>query len=523
MKGLCRAALIAWVALASIASHTGRAQSVAATAAAARHVLIISIDGLHQADVTDPALAAQIPTILSLAQSGIQYANAHTTRPSDSFPGTLAYLTGAGPATTGVYYDVGYSRSLDAPNASPGDLRGAMVKLTEILDKNYDVLDGGGDFGFQSLSTANMLLDPSRNFSPVYPHEYLRINTIFEVAHAAGFRTVMMDKHPVYEIASGPSGRGLDDLYCPEIGAKVALVDGKLLDATDAPQGTQLRRSNQSADLTRAYDDLKLAAMLRQIRGEDARGTSHPGPPGLIAMNFQAVNIAEKDKDHGGIEMVNGREAPSQLLKDNLHHVDDDLAQIVAAIKSAGLWDQTLIVLTAKHGNNPRVGKCSGGGLLLVDKTLADAGVSLGAQAADDAGVFWFLDPALVPRAAKAIQEIKDNGNPIDLDGIYFGDSLKSAGLAGPTDRTPDLVITLKPGKVLIDDLPRRCEHGGFVEDDIHVPLILCGGSIPAERRGAIVQSPVDTKQIAVTAVKALGLDPGLLEGAKIEKTQSLP
>ena len=114
--------------------------------------------------------------------------------PSDSFPGTLAYLTGAGPATTGIYYDVGYSRSLITSGATSGNVLGSQVKLTEILDKNFDVLDGGGDSGFGSLSESNMSLDPKRDLAPMYPHEYLNINTIFEVAHAAGLRTVMMDK-----------------------------------------------------------------------------------------------------------------------------------------------------------------------------------------------------------------------------------------------------------------------------------------------------------------------------------------
>src|SRR5262249_53121263 len=74
-----------------------------------QHVLILSVDGLHEADIADPALQAVLPDILNLEASGITYTNASTARPTDSFPGTLSYLTGALPGTTGVFYDDSYS------------------------------------------------------------------------------------------------------------------------------------------------------------------------------------------------------------------------------------------------------------------------------------------------------------------------------------------------------------------------------------------------------------------------------
>jgi hypothetical protein len=62
-----------------------------------QHVILLSVDGLHGADVVDPALAPFLTNTLNLQSTGINYTNAHTTSPSDSFPGTLSYLTGAGP------------------------------------------------------------------------------------------------------------------------------------------------------------------------------------------------------------------------------------------------------------------------------------------------------------------------------------------------------------------------------------------------------------------------------------------
>ena len=65
------------------------------SAAPAQHVLLLSVDGLHQADVADPNLASDLTNILKLQEAGVSYTNASTSEPSDSFPGALSYLTGA--------------------------------------------------------------------------------------------------------------------------------------------------------------------------------------------------------------------------------------------------------------------------------------------------------------------------------------------------------------------------------------------------------------------------------------------
>ena len=52
------------------------------------------------------------------------------------------------------------------------------------------------------IDPANLPIDPA-TCKPVYPHQYLKVNTIFEVAHAAGLRTAWTDKHAAYEIING--------------------------------------------------------------------------------------------------------------------------------------------------------------------------------------------------------------------------------------------------------------------------------------------------------------------------------
>src|SRR5262249_35830090 len=193
--------------------------------AAFQHVLILSVDGLHQADIADPALQAVLPNIQALEASGVTYANASTTSPSDSFPGTLSYLTGAKPGTTGVFYDDSYSRTLFAPGtANPATATpGTEVVFDESIDKDQTLLNGGGDFTPNSIDVSKLPVDSKGN--PVFPHQFVNVNTIFNVAHDAGLHTAFSDKHPgAYDIANGHSGGGVDDFYSPAINARVALI-----------------------------------------------------------------------------------------------------------------------------------------------------------------------------------------------------------------------------------------------------------------------------------------------------------
>ena len=70
-----------------------------------------------------PSTTAQpyCPAIAALGQTGVNYVAASTSKPSDSFPGLTAIVTGGSPALTGVYYDVAYSRNYDAPAKTTGN------------------------------------------------------------------------------------------------------------------------------------------------------------------------------------------------------------------------------------------------------------------------------------------------------------------------------------------------------------------------------------------------------------------
>src|SRR5271165_2389324 len=200
-------------------------RSVPSTAAAAAsHELLLSVDGLHNADLTDPQLAPVLTNIQNLQNSGVTYTDAHTTSPSDSFPGTLSYLTGAGPGTTGVFYDDSYSRTLRAPGSDSSMPPGTEVQYAENIDINSALLSGGGNFDASSIDISKLPINPTTN-QVVYPNQFLQVNTIFDVAHQAGLYTAFSDKHPAYQIAAGSDPTAINDLYTPEINSTTALLD----------------------------------------------------------------------------------------------------------------------------------------------------------------------------------------------------------------------------------------------------------------------------------------------------------
>jgi arylsulfatase A-like enzyme len=534
-----------------------------------QHVLILSVDGLHEADVTDRAIKPSLTNILNLETTGVTYTHASTTSPSDSFPGTLAYLTGAKPGTTGVFYDDSYSRTLFAPGTTdPGSATpGTEVVYDESIDKDPTLLSGGGDFGPGSIDTSKLPVDANGNV--VYPHQFVNVNTIYNVVHDAGLYTAFSDKHPgAYDIANGHTGNGVDDFYSPEVAANVALLDPatnttvnadallaanpftdvskyQLVDASTDPLGAgdpNLELTTNNVLLTERYDDLKVQAILNEIHGLNSLGTTQAPIPALFYMNFQAVSVAQKFAG-GGIVSEPFVEAPSNILLAAMQHTDNSVGAIVSALKDAGLWNSTELVLTAKHGQNPRVGV---GGLMAgstLPNFLTNSGIGVAQATQDDVSLIWLSDQSQTQQAVADLQNFKKTAtinvffqgaqttlpaNQI-IDKILSGPALVQAGLGNPAanSRTPDIIVTLKAGFIWVGNPNhftfKRAEHGGFSADDTEVPLIVSSGGLSHNVQGKVFKGAVDTTQIAVTTLVSLGLDTRQLQGAVADGTEALP
>ncbi len=461
-----------------------------------QHVLLISVDGMHALDLANFAQSNPNSTLAQLGKAAVTYTGASTSRPSDSFPGLMAQITGGSPNSTGVWYDVSYDHSLLPPGSKAGATPGTVVAYDESADKNQAALDGGG-----GVDPAKLPLDPKNGNAPVYPHSYLRVNTIFEVIKAAGGRTAWSDKHPAYEIANGPSGKGLDDLYAPEIN-----------NAND-PTG--------SVSLTEAYDDLKVQAILNEIDGKDHAGAQQVGVPAIFGMNFQEVSVGEK---LAGAGYTDGSGTPSTMLLDALTHTDASLGKMVAELQKQNLLSSTLIIVSAKHGQSPidptlRQIIDDGSFADLINRQSAQAANPLLAGiTADDIALLFLSDAS---KTADVVQALETNKDSLGIQKILSGQSLQLQFNDPATDpRVPNIVVIPRPGVIYAGKTATKiAEHGGFSDDDTHVLLLVASPHLEP----GVLKTPVQTTQIAPTILSVLGLDPQALQAVQMEKTQVLP
>jgi hypothetical protein len=212
--------------------------AVAQSSTKIQRVLLISIDGMHAVDFLNCANGISTtngnqpycPAIAALGQTGINYVSASTSKPSDSFPGLTAIVTGGSPALTGVYYDVGYSRDYSAPAKTTGNgvaagpcmpygpPTGTRAEYEEGIDINQQKLNGGApgasltDGGIASIDSKRLPRDPGNGCAPVFPWQFVRANSIFSVIHSNGGYAAWSDKHPAYaSVASGIGPSALDD------------------------------------------------------------------------------------------------------------------------------------------------------------------------------------------------------------------------------------------------------------------------------------------------------------------------
>jgi hypothetical protein len=486
-----------------------------------KHVLLLSIDGLHALDVANYIKANPGSNFAKLVSEGVNFTNASSARPSDSFPGLLALVTGASPVSTGVWYDDSYDRSLSPPQVADGDggslcpgTIGTEVLFDESADLNKNLLDGGG-----GLDPTHMPRDPNNGCALVYPHNFLRTNTIFEVAKAAGKRTAWCDKHLSYDLVNGPSGTGVDDLCHLEI----------------ASNGDYTSSTAQAEQ----YDDFKIQLLINQIDGKDSTGTNTVGVPAIFGGNFQEVSVGQKQHTGGYADAMG---TPSAELQGALDHMDASLGKLLSEIHAQGLDKSTVVILGTKHGQSPidvtkRVGikasvitdELNSGTPNLISENGGNyinggAAYSPGLWMGDDGILVWLQDQT----QTNALATILLNNQPTPansyalgngVDELFYNEGLKLRFNDPATDpRTPDIIANTIQG-VIFTGGTKIAEHGGLHEDDTHVALVVSkhGWS------GVTVKSPVTNYQVAPTILKLLGLDPSDLKGAKAEHTRILP
>ena len=512
------------------------------------HVLLISIDGLHQVDLDGYVAAHPTSALATLASTGVTYADARTTTPSDSFPGLLALVTGGTPRTTGVYYDDSYDRTLFPPGSDCTGSPGAEIVYDESVDvDSTQLLSGGLDASKLPRGLVGGACEP------IYPHQFLKVNTIFELVRAAGGVTAWADKHYAYDLVNGPSGRGVMDLYTPEINSDPVnggTVNGVDLTASKAAcDGTtnslplaKVTDYTTCVPTVEAYDDVKVQALLNEIGGKTSDGLFPQAVPTVFGMNFQAVSVGQKLTPCGYTDAAG---TPSACLAGALAHTDASLGRVVAELRARKLLESTLIIVSAKHGQSP-VDKSTVAMEIaaLGDVTdpagfvsAGDSGYDEGTQAGghlmtDDVGILWLQSPA---HTADVVTELTTHAAAIHADALpagtvftssvtsgtalaaLFGDPAGSDAVAQA--RAPSVFIQPNAGTIYSSSSKKRAEHGGGTVDDTAVALLVSRPSIAKAR----VTTAVHTTQVAPTILQQLGLAPSGLQAVAAEGTASLP
>ena len=527
-----------------------------------KHVLLLSIDGMHAVDLYNCTHGIDgvnngnpfCPNLAALSGHAINYVNASSSKPSDSFPGLAALVTGGSPKSTGLYYDVAFDRTLDAPAATTGTglaggsctpnaaATGTTTDNDQGIDYDDTALNGGApgaavtEGGIASIDPQHLARDPRAGCAPVYPWNFVRVNTIFGVVHSAGGYTAWIDKHPSYSMAAGPGGKGLDDYYSPEVSSNVIPLPGvktsqgiscaPVRDTVNAPSAWNASFAN-----IQCYDALKVNALLNEIAGKTHNGAPAK-KPAVFGMNFQAVyvgqSVSEPGVGNGGYQ--NAAALPSARLLQEIQFVDAAIGDIVAALKKSSIYDDTLLIVTAKHGDSPidptsyvangtnTPATLLGNAIPFSESPLNTTGIG---ATEDDVSVLWLKQGASV---SDAVALLESNAAAIGLGQIFYGPSLAvnfavGGWEPGQDPRAPDIIVTPNVGVTYSGSTAMIGDHGGFAHDDTNVVMLVANPHFA----GRTVSNTTTTMQVAPTIIEALGLDPEELDAVRAEGTSALP
>jgi arylsulfatase A-like enzyme len=214
---------------------------------------------------------------------------------------------------------------------------------------------------------------------------------------------------------------------------------------------------------------------------------------------------------------------------------------MVAALKGRGLYDSTLIIISAKHGQSPidsarylGISTVPNDPITTSPATILQALLPFSESPAnpngigpteDDISLLWLSDSTQTTNAVGMLEKQSPATSNIAGIGEIFsgpgiGQMFNLPGLPPSRDpRTPDIIVTPNIGVTYSGSTKKLAEHGGFSHDDTNVMMLLSNPSFSP----VTVTSPVETAQIAPTILAALGLDPEKLTAVQKEGTQVLP
>jgi len=363
------------------------------------------------------------------------------------------------------------------------------------------------------IDPSKLPVDPS-TCQPIYPNQALQVNTAFEVAHQHHLLTAWSDKHPAQLVLSGPSGKGVDDYFTPEINSSAN---------PNAPADPTQPDWTTDNLLTQKYDAYKVQAVINWINGHSHDGSGNPGTPAIFGMNFQTVSTGQKlpmsntEGDMSGMAkggyLADGA-TPGVVLTNALDFVDKSLGSMVSALKGQGLYDSTAIIVSAKHGQSPMnlaaLNRINDGQIIDALNAAWNSShpsatklVALGVD--DDGMLLWLSDRSdtATDFASKFLQNYNDSsasidGKPVTSAGLYqvYAGTAAAAliGVDQSDPRVPDVIGISQYGVVYTSHKAKIAEHGGDHLEDRNVPILLAWpgrrAARPSRRRWRPRRSP---------------------------------
>jgi predicted AlkP superfamily pyrophosphatase or phosphodiesterase len=495
-----------------------------------KHVLLISVDGLHALDVANYVAAHPGSALAELSSHGITYSNARTPANSDSFPGLLALVTGGSPISHGLFYDVSYNRSIfDPTNTTCSGQAGNM----QVFDESIDKYSGTPPVSLNVIDPTALPnhFDEDGKCVRLFPHQAMTSNTLFEVVKSHGGHTAWADKHPAYDLVNGPSGKGVDDLFTPEI-TNVNGFDNTV-----------------SVVCTVENDQKKVQGILNEIKGLKHDGTPGTGTPTVFGMNFQGVSVGQKLSTDNAAGLCtddaaftgkpggykDGAGTPTDVLRYALEQTDAALGSMISALKARHIYDSTLFIVSAKHGQSPinptKINKpghfadlvaalpdaASNPGAIAIANANACSTGACGFVQDDDIALIWLADQS---QTAAVADYLNANAKALFIDEVMAGHEITLKFNSPLTDAaTPDILVQPIYGTVYTGSKAKNAEHGGFSFGDTNVGLIVSNPHLDSR----VVKTPVATSEVAASILKALLIDPSELQAVRREGTPVLP
>ena len=269
--------------------------------------------------------------------------------------------------------------------------------------------------------------------------------------------------------------------------------------------------SSLNPSLPDYIDNSPGSALKNWTSGLWANGTTNPsGAPSLYGANFQSITWAQQNAGY----LPNGQ--PNTTLLSAFHAADASLKTFLTHLHTTNKLTTTLLLLGSKQGQGPTNPTT----LTVTDPqtVITAAAVPVSYFVGEDGGIVW-LETASDAQTAK--RNLLSSAAKLGISYVLAGDEVTLAGYGSPflDPRVPDLIIGAKVGTLWNVGFEFE-DHGGFLPQDLNVPLIAYNPNFNGMKN---VTEEVSNRQVASTMLQALGLPLAQLDGWRMGGAPVLP